>query len=177
MEKKSRMEFIKKVYLIFAIMMFSTLIFVFICMNVPAITKFQWKYWPLLILAFIVILVIEILLFCFISISRSYPTNVILLVIFTFCFAYLIAFICGIEDPKLVFFALGITAMAFLGMTMYAYITPYDITIWWSVIFGFSLAFLVFGIILLFVKVSKIVVLIFCLLGVLLGLIYVAYDT
>ena len=116
------------------------------------------------------------MLFCFISISRSYPTNVVLLVIFTFCFAYLIAFICGVEDPSLVFMALTITALAFLGMTMYAYITPYDITVWASVLFGFSVAFLLFVIIVLLAKV-KILNLIFCLIGVTLGLIYVAFDT
>ena len=130
----------------------------------------------MLILAIVIILVIEILLFCFIQISRSYPTNVILLVIFTFCFAYLIAFICGVEDPTLVFMALAITAMAFLGMSIYAYITPYDITVWGSVLFGFSIAFLIFGIIVIFAKV-KILTLIFCLIGVFLGLVYVAYDT
>jgi FtsH-binding integral membrane protein len=89
------MDFIKKVYATFTIMLLVTAIFVVICLQNHAIAKFQWKYWPLLILAFIAIITIEILLFCCPSVSRKYPTNINLLIIFTICYAYIIGFICS----------------------------------------------------------------------------------
>ena len=61
-------------------------------------------------------------------------------------------------------------------MTIYAFVTPYDITIWGSVLFGVSIAFLVLVIVGIIVR-CKILTLIICFIGVTLGLIYVAYDT
>jgi len=175
-DPKSRARFIKKVYLIFTIMMFSTLAFVGICMHVTAITRFQMQYWPLLIVAIVLVLVIEIAIFCCTSVSRSWPLNVILLVIFTVCFAYLVGFICALADPMEVFLALVLASAGFGAMTLWAYVTDFDLTVWWAVLFGASIALLVFGIVLIFVDCRPAVIL-FCLLGVILGLVYVAYDT
>ena len=61
-------------------------------------------------------------------------------------------------------------------MTIYAFVTPYDITIWGSVLFGVSIAILVLVIVGIIVR-CKILTLIICFIGVTLGLIYVAYDT
>ena len=72
--------------------------------------------------------------------------------------------------------ALLLTVAGFSAMTLYAFLTPTDITIWGSVLFGVSIAFLLFAIVVIFIY-NKVVHMIFCLVGVILGLIYVAYDT
>merc|ERR1712194_804877 len=100
----------------------------------------------------------------------------ILLCIFTFCFAYLLGFICYFYEPIAVVGAFLITCAGFAGMTLYAFLTKTDLTIWWAWLFGASLAFFVFGIVFFFVY-NEILWCIYCLLGVLLGLIYVAFDT
>ena len=170
------MKFIKLVYLVFTIMILFTLIFVVIVMQTPEINRFQWKYWPVLIVAIVLIITIEIMLFCCISVSRSSPLNVILLIVFVIAFAYLIGFVCYFYTPELILIALVITIAGFLGMTIYAFVTPYDITIWGSVLFGVSIAFLVLVIVGIIVR-CKVLTLIICFIGVTLGLIYVAYDT
>ena len=122
------------------------------------------------------ILVIEILIFCVTSIARSSPANIILLAVFTLCFAYLIGFICYFYEPIAVVAALLLTFAGFVGMTIYAFVTKTDLTIWWAWLFGISLAFIVLGLVFLFVY-NQIAYLIYCMIGVILGLIYVAFDT
>ena len=170
------MGFIKKVYFLFSIMLAATLLFVFVCMEERRINKWQLKYWPILIIAIVVLITIEILLFCVTSISRSWPTNIILLVIFTICFAYLVGFICYFYEPLDVFIALLVAVSGFIAMTIYGFFTQFDITVFWSVLFGASIALLVLCIILIFVSCKPLFIFV-CILGITLGLIYVAYDT
>ena len=127
-------------------------------------------------MAIVLIIAIEIAIICSRTVSRSAPLNVILLGIFVVCEAYLVAYICHDYDPMLVAAALLITVAGFIGMTLYAFLTKNDLTIWYAWLFGISLAFLAFGLVFLFVY-NKILYLIFCLIGVILGLIYVAFDT
>ena len=134
------------------------------------------KYWPILIVAFVVIIVIEILLFCVTSISRSWPTNMILLIVFTICFAYLVGFLCYFYEPIEIFIALSVAVSGFIAMTVYGFVTDFDITVFWSVLFGASIALLVLCIILIFVSCKPLFIFV-CFLGVTLGLVYVAYDT
>ena len=131
--------------------------------------------WPIIIVAIIIIITIEIVIFCT-PVGRKAPANFILLIIFTICLAYLIGLICYFQEPLMVYCALLITTAGFVGMTIYAMVTDTDYTIYWALLFGVSFAFFIFGIILLFVY-NKIAYLIFALIGVILGLVYVAFDT
>jgi FtsH-binding integral membrane protein len=72
--------------------------------------------------------------------------------------------------------AFAIAVAGFVGMTIYAFCAKTDLTVWWALIFGLSLAFLVACIIALFVR-NKIFHIVLCFVGVGLGLFYVAYDT
>ena len=145
------MQFIKKVYLTLTLMIAFTCWFVIMCMFFPEINKFQYKYWPILIVLFVIIITIEIMVFCCHSISRSSPLNIILLCIFTLCFAYLIGFICYFFDPIAVVAAFLLTLAGFAGMTIYAFVTKTDLTVWWAVLFGVSLAFFVLGLVFFFI--------------------------
>ena len=170
------MLFIKRVYMTFTLMIACTLLFLTLCVAFPAIGDFQMEYWPIVIPAIILIIVIEISIFCFRSISRSYPLNIILLIIFTICFAYLAGFLSYFYEPMAVYSAFLLTLAGFIGMTIYAFVTKTDLTLWWAWLFGISLAFLAFGLIFFFIY-NHIVYLVFCLIGVILGMLYVAYDT
>eukprot|EP00355_Strombidium_rassoulzadegani_P002229 CAMPEP_0168610732 /NCGR_PEP_ID=MMETSP0449_2-20121227/1951_1 /TAXON_ID=1082188 /ORGANISM="Strombidium rassoulzadegani, Strain ras09" /LENGTH=111 /DNA_ID=CAMNT_0008651071 /DNA_START=323 /DNA_END=654 /DNA_ORIENTATION=+ len=100
----------------------------------------------------------------------------ILLVIFVASFAYLVGFICCLYDPLLVLLALLVTFAGFMAMTVFAYTTNFDLTKYWAVLFGASIVLLVMGLICLFVECSPLFI-VLCVLGVTLGLVYVAYDT
>lgn len=158
------------------IMIACTALFVTACVLCPQIGEFQYEYWPLIIVAFVLIITIEISIFCFKSVARSSPVNVILLVIFTACFAYILGFLCYFYEPMAIYAAFLLTLAGFVGMTIYAFVTNTDLTIWWAWLFGIGLAFFAFGLIFFFVY-NRILYLIYCLIGVILGMIYVAYDT
>ena len=127
-------------------------------------------------MALVVIIVIEVLLFCVLSISRHYPTNLILLLVFTFCFSYCVGYLCSLSEPLEILIALSVAVCGFASMTIYGMVTEFDITVFWSVLFGGSVALIVLLTILFFVPCQTLFV-VFCYFGVLLGLIYVAYDT
>ena len=64
----------------------------------------------------------------------------------------------------------------FASMTIYGMLTEFDITVFWSVLVGGSIALIVLLTILFFIPCQTLFV-VFCYFGVLLGLTYVAYDT
>ena len=61
-------------------------------------------------------------------------------------------------------------------MTFFALVTPWDLTVWWAVLFGMSIALLVMGLVLIFVDCEALYI-VYCFFGVILGLLYVAFDT
>ncbi len=117
-----------------------------------------------------------IVLSCFKKVSRNVPINYILLFTFTLCEGYLTSFLCSRYSASVVFSAAALTTAAVIGLTLYAFYTKTDFTMLGGILFVFLLVFMVFGIILWFVKIA-ILHLIFCLIGVVLFSIYLIYDT
>ncbi len=81
------------------------------------------------IFAFIVQFVVYCLLACFHSIARAVPVNYILLTVFTVCEAYLVAGICVFYTANSVIAAAGMTAGLTIVLTMYAFWTKRDFTV------------------------------------------------
>ena len=79
-----------------------------------------------MILAFIGLVISEIYILCCEK-GRYYPTNMILLAIFTFCEAYLVSYICGVTavtaGKQTVLIAAGMTVVIVLVCTIYAFTT------------------------------------------------------
>ena len=160
-------------------MLLVTLGFIGIELAVPEIGLWQLEYWPLLIVAIVIAITCEIMIFCCghcCCYTAKPPLNYILLTIFLICECYIIGFICAWSDPQNVFFALVLASAGFIGMTIFAFVCPYDVTVWWGVLLGLSLILLVMTIILLFVQ-DKVLLIVVASLGTLLALIYVTYDT
>lgn len=66
---------------------------------------------------------------CFRSISRQFPYNYLVLLLFTLCEAYLISVVCAkIGHPIIIFQAFALTSGIFLSLTMYAMFTKIDFT-------------------------------------------------
>jgi len=85
-------------------------------------------------------------LFCFKQLARRVPTNYILMFLFTFCEAYLVAFICAaVDDPETVMIAIFMTAGIVASLSIYAIVTKTDFTAWAGMLFVVGAAFILFG--------------------------------
>ena len=75
---------------------------------------------------------------CFPALSQKHPLNLVLLFLFTLAESYIVAFICGLYEPKIVVAAAVVTAAATIGLTLYAVYTKSDFTTWWSCLNGIA---------------------------------------
>lgn len=174
-ETQIRLGFIRKVFGILSIQMLAT---TFLCMISVISTQFavfQKTHPELMILSLIVSIISIIALTCFKSVSRSVPTNYIVLAIFTLSEAYVVSAICGTTAPNLVVMAAAMTCAITCALTLYACTTKTDFTVMNSMLFIFSMVMLLFGIFLMFTKI-KILHIIYSCLGVLLYSVYLIYD-
>jgi len=170
-----RLGFIRKVFGILSMQMLLTTFFCVLSVSSSAFSSFQKNHPELLIISLISSIVSIILLSCFKSISRSVPTNYIVLAVFTLSEAYLVSCVCGTTSPKLVIMAAAMTCAITCALTIYACTTKTDFTVMNSILFICSMVMLLFGICLLFTKI-KILHIIYSCLGVLLYSVYLIYD-
>ena len=137
------MNFVKKVYGILGAQLFLTSIFVvFPLYNVDIVRFMQSSAGiGLLIGAMVGQIVTSIALLCCRGLSRSVPTNYILLTIFTLCEAYLVGFIASRYEPHIVVAAAFSTAGVTAAISVYAWTTKSDFTICgpFMLIVGFTL--------------------------------------
>lgn len=84
------------------------------------------------------------MIICNKRIARTVPQNYICLAIFTFCEAYMVAFITTVYDPVTVVAAAFMTAGVVTGLTVYAWTTKSDFTILGGTFALFASAILMF---------------------------------
>ena len=85
-------------------------------------------------------------LFCVHSLARTVPINYILLTTFTFCEAYLVAYVCSaVNDPKVVMAAVFMTAGIVFALTLYSMFTKHDFTVCGGMMFILTIGLMVFG--------------------------------
>jgi FtsH-binding integral membrane protein len=130
----------------------------------------------LIVAAFIGEIVTSITLLCCRSVSRHVPTNYILLSIFTLCEAYIVGFIAARFDPNIVAVAAFCTAGMTIGITVYAFTTKNDFTLFGPILFvvGFTLAF---ASILFFTVPIQAMHVVWCIIAVILFSFYLLFDT
>ena len=71
---------------------------------------------------------------CCRSVARKVPQNYILLLVFTLCESYLVAFICSMYTAVSVIVAAGLTAGMTIALTLYAMMTKRDFTMYGGII-------------------------------------------
>ena len=102
--------------------------------------------------------------------------NYIILSIFTLCESFVIGFICSFSDKMVVLMALGLTALIVVTLTLYAIFTKTDFTSCGAFLCIFAMSLLAMGILCAFYP-NDTMKLIKCWLGVILGGLYIIYDT
>ena len=120
--------------------------------------------------------VIMLVLACCEGVARSYPINLILLLVFTVCESFIVGAISSMYDTSTVLIAVGITAVVVVGITIFAFQTKIDFTGAGIYLFVFSLVLLVFGIFCLIIR-TKILQIVYAALGALLFSFYLVFDT
>lgn len=170
------MNFVKKVYSILGFQLLLTAGAVVIPLTNDKAHLWMRENVGLIIAAFVGEIVSSLALLCCRSVSRHVPTNYILLGIFTVCEAYIVAFIAARYDPQIVMVAAFATAGMTIGITVYAFTTKSDFTIFGPLLFviGFTLAF---ASIFFFVFASRTMHIIWCIIGVILFSFYLLFDT
>lgn len=118
---------------------------------------------------------------CFPDLARNYPTNYLLLFIFTVCESVLVGFTCSAYTKESVLGAFVLTAVLFLGLTIYAWTSKTDFTGMGPYLFGAILTGLIFGFGIWIAQLSginmPILKKVFAGLMVLIFVMYIIYDT
>lgn len=108
--------------------------------------------------------------------AKKVPNNYILLALFTLSDAYIVGFICGFSNPKIVFLAAFFTLAIFFALTLYACTTKSDFTMMGGSLAMFSMLLFVFGIFLMFTN-NNLMHLIYASLSAVMFGFYILYDT
>ncbi len=120
--------------------------------------------------------IITFLIVCIPNLSRTVPINYFLLLGFTVCESYLVAFLCVYSLPKTVFMAASMTLVMVLALTVYAITTKNDLTMMGGVLFIGLAALILLGVFGLFFD-SPFLHIVICLGGTFLFSFYLIYDT
>jgi len=131
-----RLGFVRKVYGILSVQLLITTVFVILAQTSmksffqPAPMTGNPLAISLFYLASVFSIITCIMIGCYTSLARSVPTNYILLGVFTLCEAYLVAFTTTFFYPQDVLLAAALTCALTFTLTLYAYTTKKDFTIY-----------------------------------------------
>lgn len=128
-----------------------------------------WSMWVSVIGSF-VFMVASIVL------RRRYPWNLILLSVFTLCEGWLVGTVTAVTDTSIVIDAFIITAVVFVGLSLFAAQTKYDFTSWAPYLGMFVWALLGVGLVSLFTK-SSALDLVYSYAAVVLFSVFIIVDT
>jgi FtsH-binding integral membrane protein len=171
-----RMGFIRKVYGILSAQMLLTTFMCFLSMFSKTFLKFQVENIWLILLAMVGTIVIPCLVCCKEDLFRQVPTNYIILGVFTLLESYIVGFICGLTNPRVVFMAAFMTLAMVTGLTVYAMTTKTDLTMQGGLLFIVGMGIMLLAIFALFTN-NKLVHVFISTLWVILFGVYLVYDT
>lgn len=140
-----RMGFVRKVY---AILVFQLILTAAIAAPLQVMSE-QWlanNSWMLGV-SVDMMLITVIVMACCSGVARSYPTNYILLFLLTAFEGVVVGFVSATYTASSVILCLGITAVVFLCLTVYAWNTKTDFAGFGPYLFGMLLSLLVFGLV------------------------------
>jgi len=174
-----RRAFIRKVYLILLIQFAITSAFVlFFTLHEkgrnwarynPASRGVMWA-------SFAVLIVTEIVLVCCEGVRRKHPLNLVVLFVFTCAMSLFAGIICAFYKVEAVAFAAIATALIVLALTIFSFQTKWDITGKGPYLFVILIVFMIFGFFTIFFY-SRIMQLVYAIIGVLIFSLFLVYDT
>ncbi|KAJ6225390.1 hypothetical protein RDWZM_003935 [Blomia tropicalis] len=131
-----------------------------------------WLFW----VAFVVMFVTLIMLSCCENIRRTTPHNYVALMVFTFAESFLVGIISSMYKGNVVLMAVLITAVICFALTLFAFQTKIDFTMYNGLLFVLVIVLMLFGFVAMFWR-APLVQLIYASLGALLFSAYLVVDT
>lgn len=114
------------------------------------------------------------------NVARSFPTNYIVLGIFTVAEAITLGIVCSFYESDSVLLAAGMTAALVFGLTLFAFQTKIDFTMYGGMLFVALFVLMLFGMFAAFFvgyQHRRILDIVYCSAGVLIFGLYIVYDT
>lgn len=175
-ELKIRHAFIRKVYSIVSFQLLITVAFIAIFVSVKEVSTWfftnSWMMWILIAITFVIMMVLA----CCESVSRSFPTNIILLFVFTLCESLLMGAISATYKTDTVLMAAGITCLVVIGITIFAFQTKIDFTGMGVFLFVAALILFAFGLLSIIFR-TKIMSILYGAIGAGIFSMYLVFDT
>ena len=129
-EIRVRHRFIMKVYSIVSLQLLITTAFIALFRFYPPLGAYCAQYSGMWILyvSMVGVFVLIFILSCVESVRRHYPSNLILLFVFTGFESVLIGFITTAYSTNVLLKGIGLTGIIVVGLTIFAFQTKYDFT-------------------------------------------------
>jgi len=172
-----RAGFIRKVYgILSAQLLFTTIL------AAPFATHMISEEWcldnqGLMVMSSIAALAVICIGACKPDMFRTYPTNYIVLGVFTFFQSITVGFATSLYSTSSVLGAFLITMGIFLGLTAYAFTTKRDFTGMGAYLFAALLGMCITGLVFLFILPGNVATMIYSGCGAILFSFYIVYDT
>uniref|UniRef100_A0A131YRY8 Glutamate receptor ionotropic n methyl d aspartate associated protein n=1 Tax=Rhipicephalus appendiculatus TaxID=34631 RepID=A0A131YRY8_RHIAP len=174
--KEIRRVFVRKVYAILMVQLAITFGAVALFIYEPHVKLFVQRNMGAYIGAYVAFIVLYIMLVCCESLRRSYPTNIILLFLFTLVMSYMVGAISSFHDTDTVLMAAGICAACCLAVSIFSCHTKFDFTSCAGFLFIAVWALFLFGILTIFTY-NRIINTVYAALGAILFMAFLAFDT
>lgn len=113
---------------------------------------------------------------CFQDVRRTVPMNYIFLGVFTVAQSFMLGVVCIRYKTDIVLMAVGITAIVCLALTLFAFQSFCDFTVFGGALFVASIILLVLGLVAFFFP-GRTISLVYASLGAFLFSVYLVYDT
>jgi len=173
---RDKSDFLKKVYGLLSLQLLFTSMFCYITVQTKQLEPFIKD--ETIFLSSIVFSIASICGMYFYS--KSYPLNILLLVMFTICESFIISRICFISvlegKQELVLLALSTTTTVFISLSAFAAFTKKDFTYLQNLLYVGTFTLLVLFVSRIFI-ISSILDLFMCWFGILLFSGFILYDT
>lgn len=172
-----RLGFIRKVYGILSIQLMITILLSCLAF-IDSVQQFLLQYYWTVYISCAFNFIIIIILVCFPKIARKVPINYILMLVFTVLETHYIMYaIAHVNDKFIVLSAALITLALVAALTVYACLTKTDFTFLGPFLMCAMLVLFFFAIMILLFGKSKVLILIYCSIGLIIFSIYLIFDT
>lgn len=171
-----RAGFIRKVYFTLSVQLAITFAIVAVFVLNENVKKFIQDNFMLYYVGYAFFLVTYFVLICCEAPRRKYPANIVLLLLFTLAFSYMVGTISSFYNIEAIMLGLGITTGVTLSVSLFACQTKFDFTKWIGVAVAVSFCLFFFGIFCIFFY-SRIMSLVYACIGAVLFTVFLAIDT
>uniref|UniRef100_A0A7S1G727 Uncharacterized protein n=1 Tax=Bicosoecida sp. CB-2014 TaxID=1486930 RepID=A0A7S1G727_9STRA len=171
-----RHGFIRKVYGILSVQLGITLATTLLFIYNAGVQDFVFSHPGMLWSAYGIMLFVIICLACCGNVRRQYPTNYILLSVFTLATSYLVGTISATYSTDTVLLALVMTMGVTIGLTIYAFQTKRDFTMMGGFLFSMLFIFVIWGFLMIWYR-GPIANTLYAGAGAIIFSLYIVYDT